>query len=829
MNLLSCSSTAFLHRRGIIERGKENQFLIMSVVNAISYQLNTTTRTRILNVLDGVVLTEALRYAISQTSNILGTSVIDIIFDIEDTQMPFQIYHYPFFSAVRPRQISQYLYLKKQKIQDLAPFVTVQPFSAIDEDFSTDNSSRRINFAAVPPTRLEIEAIVDILSTLSWKFVTLIVFEDEIGQKKVVEFKNSAFRRGICVRRIIRISYTVSSYDISKAVYILRQESNATVVVSFVDSSQIHGILQSDMQGIQFVIGTSFRASRNDIIFNKNTAKGLLILQHDDTRDEEFNKYFMSLKLATNSYSWFSEFWSEIFQCSIPRALRSGYAIYKKYSKTCTGNEALNEDLVDMRYALVKPVLNSIRSMLCALKKGQLLSNCSSGRNLLNTQCGWEIIQNSSNYFGKYNCSLNGTGHFNDDGYINRKYVILNFDGIDYKEVGSWHFNETRKTGTLNLSTSSIIWNWGSHKTTSCYTKCRKGEIEDRGPDGEICCFKCKKCSAFDEIVENITCTKCKLFEVPSSSQKRCLPLPRIFISSKSSTLMVLKVAAVVGVLLTISTIIIFVKYRDSRVVKSTGRHLSITMILSVTISLCSSIIYFLHPTLILCSIQKILLSQCLGAFYIPMLLKTVRIYRIFEASKNFIRNPMLVKTQSQMIICFLGILANLCLGLFLAVSQPITVKEEAVERNTKVAVFCNHSPVDAITSLIPCLVLLFACTYFGYKTRQFPSNFNESFRISITMYISCFLWGVYIPLLYVFQNNKQRVFMTNVITAGLTITLAFVNLIGIFGTTFGKAIKNRQMVPEVQHLSTFDKMMATHTSGDGKQYRDIGLDPIEF
>ena len=513
----------------------------------------------------------------------------------------------------------------------------------------------------------------------------------------------------------------------------------------------------------------------------------------------------------------------------MPYALQSQCDTYKRYSKICTGYEKLSEDLVDMRYALVKPVLSSIQTMICALKKSLLMSNCNSRRNLLNTQCGWEIIQNLSKYFGKNDCNLNGTGHFNDDGYINRKYVILNFDGIDYKEVGSWHFNETRQTGTLNLSTSSIIWNWGSHKTTSCYNNCKKGEIEDRGPDGEICCFKCKKCSAFDEIVENNTCTKCKMFEVPSSSQKSCLPLPRIFISSKILTIMVLKTAAVVGLLLTICIIVTFVKYRHSRVVKSTGRHLSITMMLSVTISLCASIIYFLHPTLVLCSIQKILLSQCLGAFYIPMLLKTVRIYRIFEASKNFIRNPMLVKTQSQMIICFLGILANLCLGLFLAVSQPITVKEEAVESNTKVAVFCNHSPVDAITSMVPCLVLLFACTYFGYKTRQFPSNFNESFRISITMYISCFLWGVYIPLLYVFQNSKQNIFKTNFITAGLMITLAFVNLIGIFGTTFVKAIKKRQIVPEVQHLSSFDRVMPTDTSGDGKQYRDIGLDPIEF
>ena len=711
------------------------------------------------------------------------------------------------------------------------PFVSAVPFSIIDEDYSIDNSSRRINFAAVPPSRLEILAVIDILSFLSRKFVTLIVSEGEIGQKKIQEFTNSAFKLGICVGRILRISNTPTSYEISKVVYILKQEKNETVVVSLVDSNQIRGILQSDMQDIQFIIGTSFRASRNEVNFNKKTAKGLLLLQHDDTRDEEFNKYFLGLQLAFNSYSWFSEFWSEIFQCTIPYAMRSRNEGYKFYPKLCTGHERLSEDLIDLRYALVKPVLNSIRTTICALKISMLMRKCKISHPfpMFYTRCGTEVVENMPNYFGKYDCALNGSGIFNNDGYINRKYVILNFDGTDYKEVGSWHFNKTRQTGTLNLSRNSIDWNWGSHKTISCYNKCKKGEVENRGPEGKICCFECKKCSAIDEIVQNNTCTKCEMFEVPSSSRKTCLPLPRIFISSKRVPAMALVLAALIGTLLTISIIGVFVKYRHSHVVKSTGRHLSITMMLSVKISLCTSIIFFLQPTLIRCGTQKVLLGQCLGAFYIPMLLKTIQIYRIFEASKKCIRNPVLVSTKTEMKICVVGVLANLLLGLLLAVSQPIIVKEEAVESHTKVAVFCNHNPVDAITSLVPCLFLLLACTYFGYKTRHFASNFNESFRISITMYISCFLWGVYIPLLYVFHNSKQSPFMTNFITAGLVITLAFVNLIGIFGTTFVKAIKNRETGSQLQGTSTFDNIMFTNTSVAGKIFRDIGLDPIEF
>ena len=787
VHLLSYFSTGYSNERFLFSsnylRGYDVHFSLF--VNTISNQVNTTIRTRTLNVLDGVVLTEAIRYAAAQLRYYFGIRLHYSISDIEEHQIPIYNYFYPSFSAVSSWQILSHLYRKKQTATKPAPFVSFLPFSAIEEDLSVDNSSNRINFAAVPPTRLEIEAIIDILSFLSWKSVTLIAFQNEAGLRKVKKFKNSAFERGICVRTIIWMSNTLSSYEISKAVYVLKQENNVAVAVSLVDASRIRGILESKMSGIQFIIGTSFRASRNEISFNKNTAKGLLMLQHHETRDEGFNKYFMGLKLSSNAYSWFGEFWSEIFTCNIPTHMQFGYVKYKRYSKTCTGYETLSKDLIDIRYALVKPVLDSIRTIICTAYKIIQMTKCTGYHCPFYSYTRWdrEMIWNLSKNFGKYHCNLNGTGHFNTDGYINRKYVILNFDGTDYKEVGSWHFNETRQRGTLKLSKSSIIWNWGSHKTTSCYNNCKEGEIEDRGPDGEKCCFKCKNCSIFDEIAQNNTCTKCKIFEVPSSSRISCLPLPRIYISSKSTPVLVLELAALIGILLTICIIGTFVKYRHSRVVKSTGRHLSITMMISVTISLCEAIIFFLQPTLIRCGMQKVLLGQCLGAFYIPLLLKMMRVHRIFEASKKFIRSPMLVSTKSQMILCYLGILANLFLGILLAVSKPTTVTEEAVESYTKVAVFCNHSPVDAITSLVPCLVLLLACTYFGYKTRHLPSNFNESFRISTTMYINCFLFGVYIPLLYVFHNNKQSPFITNFITAGLMITLSFANLIGIFGT----------------------------------------------
>ena len=259
-------------------------------------------------------------------------------------------------------------------------------------------------------------------------------------------------------------------------------------------------------------------------------------------------------------------------------------------------------------------------------------------------------------------------------------------------------------------------------------------------------------------------------------------------------------------------------------------------MMISAIASFISSIVFFLKPSLYVCGTQEILLGQCLGTTYIPLLLKTVRVYHIFEASKNFVRNPLLTSTRSQLLICFLGTFAHNILGVLLAASNPSKVSENTVENYTKVAIFCQHYPINAVTCLVPCLLLLLACTLFGYKTRKFPSDFNESFRISITMYISCFLWGVYVPLLYLFETSQKNAFLSSFITAGLMIALGFVNLIGIFGATMLKALENRQTRPEPHvssstfasfqgdHITTVDSFQPT-----GKSFREIGTHPIEF
>lgn len=66
-----------------------------------------------------------------------------------------------------------------------------------------------------------------------------------------------ASKCGICSGATVWMSNVPTNYETLKAVETLKKGGNITVAVSFVDSTQIRGILKSRLDGISFVSGTS--------------------------------------------------------------------------------------------------------------------------------------------------------------------------------------------------------------------------------------------------------------------------------------------------------------------------------------------------------------------------------------------------------------------------------------------------------------------------------------------------------------------------------------------------------------------------------------------
>ena len=116
------------------------------------------------------------------------------------------------------------------------------------------------------------------------------------------------------------------------------------------------------------------------------------------------------------------------------------------------------------------------------------------------------------------------------------------------------------------------------------------------------------------------------------------------------------------------------------------------------------------------------------------------------------------------------------------------------VNRRTETAVLCKLESINVIFNLIPCLVLMAGCTFYGFKTRNFPSNFNEAYSISITMYLSCFLWGIFIPLLFLLETRESYVFIHVFLIAGFMVVIGYATLIGLFASKVFKVFQSQKI-----------------------------------
>eukprot|EP00795_Rhopilema_esculentum_P015362 gene15362-6594_t len=97
----------------------------------------------------------------------------------------------------------------------------------------------------------------------------------------------------------------------------------------------------------------------------------------------------------------------------------------------CTGIEDLHEVDVDLKYSLVKPILNAVDSFGCALKESEAHANCS----FTSRTCRETIMKNSVKFFGKRKCKISDSIAVNEQGFNYKDFLILNFNGLMYKEL----------------------------------------------------------------------------------------------------------------------------------------------------------------------------------------------------------------------------------------------------------------------------------------------------------------------------------------------------------------------------------------------------------
>uniref|UniRef100_A0A8C6PHS4 Glutamate metabotropic receptor 5 n=1 Tax=Nothobranchius furzeri TaxID=105023 RepID=A0A8C6PHS4_NOTFU len=582
-------------------------------------------------------------------------------------------------------------------------------------------------------------------------------------------FKAMAAKEGICIAHSDKIYSNAGEHNFDKLLQKLRSHlPKARVVACFCEGMTVRGILMAmtrqRLVGEFLLVGSDGWADRYDVTdgYQREAAGGITI-KLKSAYVNWFDDYYLNLKPDSNLRNpWFPEFWQHRFQCR----LRGHPQENTKYNRTW--RESLRHQyaqdtkmgfVINAIYSMAYG-LHAMQQVLCPGYKG-LCENMRpiDGRKLLD-------FLMRTNFTGVSGEAI----LFDQNGDSPGRYEIMNFkqigeDEFSYIHVGSWD------QGGLKMNDEEIWSNSSEVIQSVCSTPCQKAQIKVIRKGEVSCCWTCTPCKENEFVFDEYTCQACVLGSWPTDDLKGCEPIPVQYVRWGDPEPIAAVVFACLGLLATLFVTSVFIKFWDTPVVKSSSRELCYIILAGICFGYLCTFSLIAKPHIIYCYLQRLGIGLSPAMSYSALVTKTNRIARILAGSKKKIctKKPRFMSACAQLVIAFLLILLQLGIIVALLIIEPPDVIHDYPSIR-EVHLICNLTTLGVVAPLGYNGLLILSCTFYAFKTRNVPANFNEAKYIAFTMYTTCIIWLAFVPIY--FGSNYKIITMCFSVSLSATVAL---------------------------------------------------------
>uniref|UniRef100_A0A673AH01 Metabotropic glutamate receptor 1 n=1 Tax=Sphaeramia orbicularis TaxID=375764 RepID=A0A673AH01_9TELE len=633
-------------------------------------------------------------------------------------------------------------------------------YSATSIDLS-DKTLFKYFLRVVPSDTLQARAMLDIVKRYNWTYVSAVHTEGNYGESGMEAFKELASQEGLCIAHSDKIYSNAGEKHFDRLLRKLRERlPKARVVVCFCEGMTVRGLLMAMRRlgvfGEFLLVGSDGWADRYEVVEGyEQEAEGGITMKLQSEVVKSFDDYYLKLRLDTNTRNpWFPEFWQYRFQCRL-------------LFISSSGNESLHENYIqDSKMGFV---INAIYAMAHGLHDMHK-ELCPGHPGLCEAM---DPIDGSKLLDYLLKTSFRGVSgeeiYFDENGDTPGRYDIMNLQSVgdgryDYINVGSWH------EGILSIDDNKLWMNSSDMVRSVCSDPCSKGQIKVIRKGEVSCCWICTTCKDNEYVQDEFTCKACELGWWPDDDLAGCEPLPLKYLDWADVESIVAVVFSCVGILITSFVTFVFIQYRDTPVVKSSSRELCYIILAGIFLGYICPFTLIARPTVASCYLQRLLVGLSSAMCYSALVTKTNRIARILAGSKKKIctRKPRFMSAWAQVIIAFMLISVQLTLEITLIILEPPEpIKSYPSIR--EVFLICNTSNIGMVAPLGYNGLLIMSCTYYAFKTRNVPANFNEAKYIAFTMYTTCIIWLAFVPI-YFGSNYK---IITTSFSVSLSVTVA--------------------------------------------------------
>ena len=706
--------------------------------------------------------------------------------------------------------------------------IPIISYAATSDELSSDQY--RYFLRTVPPDSEQARVQADLFEHFKWTYVGTVALDDSYGRFGVAALQNEAYKRNtFCIAFAEFIPRLRAASDMKQIVSRIKQRSNVKVIVVWVFGGYAKLFFkEAHRQNLgrrTWILGDGTSTEDSGLLGPYfRLLDGAIGVQPHDRRDETFLKHLTSLtpsmtRLGRNP--WWTDYWEQFRSCSVEIANGTDPRCSNMPLTQNEVSKLFDPYLVYLKDAVFAVAHALDKSLRCRDSEGDLPGGVCPDINP-STADGMDLLSYLKNVSFK---GLTGVVEFDQHGDPKSSFfeivnVQIHGQGMSNKLlVGSW---DSKEEPRLTLNDSAIKWTNDTIHTEVPSSLC--SQVCPPGTRQEVttpCCWKCVKCPGGTVSKEpgSTYCTQCPYKQKPNDDKTKCVDLPVKNLRLKDVGGIFLSCLTAIGFCVTMAALLVFLKYRETPIVKASNRQLSFVLLGTIFLSLTLALLSIAEPTDFTCRLTQFSRYIIYTTFVSILWLKSVRIFVLFQLdSSEMPFQSYISKVKYQVALVALVNSVDIVLLTAWFASDP-PYRNEEIQPTQYIFYTCKlyGSSVGKALYFMVCsyvLLLSLLSSFYAFKVRKVPDNFNEARFIGFSLYIILLSALCY----YSVEFSVQESWYVSVISCATTLVDSF----GLLGCMFAPKVFNILFHPERNSKELIRSQISAYVVRENRRFPNV-------